>query len=676
MAYDPIPRVNAAGVAVWSAKVAGDSNNRNQITADGQMSWGPGNAAVDTFMSRSAAGITAFGEVDGVAAHSVYLYGSRSASGVNYERVSVTTQAAASAHILTQAAGSGVVRDLQVGKSTAFWAFRTNSVQPSSDNGLDWGESGARIRSIYWGTQALGPNGSVSAASFGFALEVNSGLIRTGTGILSIALTGDERFRWDKANGRTVIGSAWAMTWSSTSTADGAPDLFLFRDAAGILAQRNGTNAQTFRIYNTFTDASNFEVSSIFWSGDTFRITTSSSGSGSSRGILLSAATTISFQTNGANSRWQMDTDGDFIATTDNSWDIGRSAATRPRSIYWGTQALGPDGAVGSPAFSFASQTTTGVYLAGAGDLRITNAGTDKFRITASGVILSADDNLQWGTSGVSGSGLTIGRSSNNVLTINGAGVFAEAVSTSGTPTAFTVTGAAHTTLATTVEAPGVLFDASAIKQWATGAIVAQREFKFMAPTYAFVGASVISDAATVYISGAPILGTNATFTRSFAFWVAGGISRFDGSIQPGSNNALDLGTSALTWRSVHVGTSISVGTNPATTGDFNMQHAFQFFGRNNANDANLAVLEWGETVTDGIYIGRGTGVAAIHIGAAALTAITLNPTDGGLRVNGQSDGAGASTGTLGNAPGATDPDFWLPISIAGVAHVFPCWTA
>lgn len=35
-------------------------------------------------------------------------------------------------------------------------------------------------------------------------------------------------------------------------------DLFLYKDAANTLAQRNGTNAQTYRNYGTYTDASNY----------------------------------------------------------------------------------------------------------------------------------------------------------------------------------------------------------------------------------------------------------------------------------------------------------------------------------------------------------------------------------------------------------------------------------
>jgi len=43
----------------------------------------------------------------------------------------------------------------------------------------------------------------------------------------------------------------------------GSVTTHLIGEAAGTLAQRNGTNAQTYRLYNTYTDASNFERTSI-----------------------------------------------------------------------------------------------------------------------------------------------------------------------------------------------------------------------------------------------------------------------------------------------------------------------------------------------------------------------------------------------------------------------------
>lgn len=53
---------------------------------------------------------------------------------------------------------------------------------------------------------------------------------------------------------------------------------------------------------------------------------------------------------------------------------------------------------------------------------------------------------------------------------------------------------------------------------------------------------------------------------------------------------------------------------------------------------------------------------------------ITLALTNQGLRVNGQTNGAGVAAGTLGNAPVAGNPSFWLPLNIAGTIRYFPGW--
>ena len=105
---------------------------------------------------------------------------------------------------------------------------------------------------------------------------------------------------------------------------------------------------------------------------------------------------------------------------------------------------------------------------------------------------------------------------------------------TSGSPTAVGVYGAAHTTLATTAESSGMIFDFSADKEWATGAIATQREIKILAPTYKFVGASTITDAATVYIDNAPQAGTNATITNPYALQIADGSSFFGDTVSIG----------------------------------------------------------------------------------------------------------------------------------------------
>ena len=64
----------------------------------------------------------------------------------------------------------------------------------------------------------------------------------------------------------------------------GSNDIILARDASDTLAQRSSTNAQTFRIYNTFTDASNYErvaiASATYSSARYFTLSAESAGTG------------------------------------------------------------------------------------------------------------------------------------------------------------------------------------------------------------------------------------------------------------------------------------------------------------------------------------------------------------------------------------------------------------
>lgn len=72
-----------------------------------------------------------------------------------------------------------------------------------------------------------------------------------------------------------------------------SPNAFLTADAANTLTQRNGTSAQTFNLYNTYTDASNYERGFISWNdtANTFVIGTEVGGTGTARDLEFSSAT-------------------------------------------------------------------------------------------------------------------------------------------------------------------------------------------------------------------------------------------------------------------------------------------------------------------------------------------------------------------------------------------------
>jgi len=168
------------------------------------------------------------------------------------------------------------------------------------------------------------------------------------------------------------------LSWASSDDATGAGDLRLWRDAANTLAQRNGVNAQAFRVYNTFTDASNFERGFVRWSSNVLEIGSEALGTGSARLVQLTSAAGVAinaangndilFRSAGTN-RWLINSSSHFLAATDNTYDIGANGATRPRNIYVAAAAFVsqasaiPAGGTAGAGLNLSSTANFGVYF-------------------------------------------------------------------------------------------------------------------------------------------------------------------------------------------------------------------------------------------------------------------------------------------------------------------------
>jgi hypothetical protein len=119
-----------------------------------------------------------------------------------------------------------------------------------------------------------------------------------------------------------------------------AGDVILTRDAANTLAQRNGTNAQVFRVYNTFTDASNYERGELLWAANTLSLTTGQAGTGVARNLALNGAL-INLNIGGVNT-WQVSTAGNLVPSGVNSRDLGTTAIP-VRNGFFGLVAVDAD---------------------------------------------------------------------------------------------------------------------------------------------------------------------------------------------------------------------------------------------------------------------------------------------------------------------------------------------
>lgn len=174
---------------------------------------------------------------------------------------------------------------------------------------------------------------------------------------------------------------AGGLSIASGQSLDWDGDTKLFRDAANTLAQRNGTSAQKFKIYRTYTDASNYERLEIDFTGTTVSVQTAAAGTGTLRPLALAGNTVRFYSGPSLTENWNIGTTGHFIAITDNTYDIGASGSNRPRNIYAAGAVRGAttQGAylqihTGAVAVSY---ITTAVD----GNLMLSNAGSTGFSL-------------------------------------------------------------------------------------------------------------------------------------------------------------------------------------------------------------------------------------------------------------------------------------------------------
>lgn len=167
--------------------------------------------------------------------------------------------------------------------------------------------------------------GSISAPGVAIGAD-NTGIYNSG-GLLSFTQGGSLR---------AYFGSSLDFVLYDATTIVLNNNLYLRSEAANTFALRNATAAQTLRIYNTYTDASNYERAFLRFSGNSLEIGAEGAGTGStSRSMFFYV---------GGSQRWQIQgSTGHLFAVTDNTYDIGASGATRPRDGFWGRYIYGSE---------------------------------------------------------------------------------------------------------------------------------------------------------------------------------------------------------------------------------------------------------------------------------------------------------------------------------------------
>jgi hypothetical protein len=141
--------------------------------------------------------------------------------------------------------------------------------------------------------------------------------------------------------GGTPGGSSGDIQYNDGGSFAGA----LLKQGSNLIEQRNGTNAQKLRVYNTYTASDNYNNILIDAGSNYGAIMMAGAGGSAFSGSVFYIANSggsLQFQTNG-NGRWNMSTAGHLLGNDDNSYDIGAAGATRPRSGYFGTLLRAPE---------------------------------------------------------------------------------------------------------------------------------------------------------------------------------------------------------------------------------------------------------------------------------------------------------------------------------------------
>lgn len=262
-------------------------------------------------------------------------------------------------------------------------------------------------------------DGTESLPSYTFQSDNASGMYRIGANQIGWTTTGQAKMQL--AGTALGLRSDGLFYWNSGAINSGG-DLFIARDAANTLAQRNSTNAQTFRIYNTFTDASNYERITLKWLTNNSYLINENAGTGlSTRSLHIWAGSGANGVYLGAGADyWQFNGASHFNPVNDASSDLG-SSSLRPRDIYSSRQFLAGDGSVSTPSISFGSQTNTGLFINAANQLGISSNGVGVFGTNGTAqVLLPNTASIGWEPGALFGSpaDVTLQRNATGILSI------------------------------------------------------------------------------------------------------------------------------------------------------------------------------------------------------------------------------------------------------------------
>src|SRR5262245_33740908 len=239
----------------------------------------------------------------------------------------------------TASAAASKLIDLQVGATSLFNVGVANSTNSGPQLQIGQGstaQTGWYLGNIGSGYAAIWNTGvTPSGSNYGIQLGNNGDLFLNAT-----SGSGGGFIRCDNT---TIGGWNASGIYAGSGLSVGFSNAFdpqLVRDASAILAQRSSTTAQTFRVYNTFTDASNYERGVLDWitTSNTLTIGTQKAGTGSARNLQFVIGGSVLFDygvTSG--NTWTTQGNWNVNFSLSNNASTGDTTIAQNNSLLWST---------------------------------------------------------------------------------------------------------------------------------------------------------------------------------------------------------------------------------------------------------------------------------------------------------------------------------------------------
>ena len=225
----------------------------------------------------------------------------------------------------------------------------------------------ANAASLALGGATIGSNALAVTGTASISGTINSQHTLNSNGAFNLGngnLIGD-------ASGNITIYESLAVSTSSANPYIKIYDTYLYRDAANILAQVNGTNANTFRVYNTSSSSNaNYERGVFDWTttANVLTIGTQNAGTGVARNIQ--------FVVGGVNKL-------DYGISNTNSWTFAGAVTSASLALGGAT--------IGSNALAVTGTTQLGATLnaAAAGTNIVNGFSTSSYPINSGSAVTS-----------------------------------------------------------------------------------------------------------------------------------------------------------------------------------------------------------------------------------------------------------------------------------------------